>query len=189
MFQLPVENNSTCQQAFCTRQVWEKVHVGPRVMRRGHNSSEAEVLRFPRDPPPPARNQHARPMEGPSTHWHSLGIHSNQVHTGHTSVLCSWADRHTGRWDRRRRRPHQRRHTRNLQGGGQSGSKVIFMHLRPRSHRPITPSLRLTLAVWEVVESWLAALTVLPVHTLATQAAPRSITHLPHRPPGVAHTL
>lgn len=55
MFQLPVENNSTCQQAFCTRQVWEKVHVGPRVMRRGHNSSEAEVLRFPRDPPPPPR--------------------------------------------------------------------------------------------------------------------------------------
>lgn len=62
-----------------------------------------------------------RPEYGGSrhTHWHSLGIHSNQVHTHHSSVLCSWVNKHTGCPDCKRCRPHQRRHRCNLQGRGE----------------------------------------------------------------------
>lgn len=68
---------------------------------------------------------------------------------------------------------------------GRRSSSCTYGPVRTSYH----PSLRLTLAVWEVVESWLAALAALPVHTLAAQAAPRSVTHLQHRPSGVAHKL
>lgn len=188
MFQLPVVNNSTCQQAFCTRQVWEKVHVGPRVMRRGHNSGEAEVVRFPRDPPPHATNRPNQQGEPAltGTVWVSIVTRCTLVTlassvVGQTDALAvGTADTggHTSAVTHAACRVGDSR-------GRRSSSRTYG----PRLHLHITPSLRLTLAVWEVVESWLAALAALPVHTLAAQAAPRSITHLPHRPSGVAHTL
>ena len=140
-----------------------------------------------------------RPLDGRAwhTHWHSLGIHSNQVHTRYSSVLCSWVYRHTGRWDCKCCWPHPHRHRCSLQGQGQWLFMIFFYAFpSPLNGDVILSSMwlvyvtaRLTLAVWEVVISWLAAVATLPVYTLAAEAAPWSVTHLPHCPSVVAHTL
>lgn len=179
-------NNSTCQQAFCTRQVWEKVHVGPRVMRRGHNSSKAEVLPFPWDPPSHATNRpdQRRDPALTGTVWVSIVTRCTLVTllssvVGQTDTLAvgtTDAGGHTSTVT------HAACRVEDSRGRRSSSRTYVYTFKSP-------PPMRLTLAVWKVVESWLAALAALPVHTLAAQAAPRSITHLPHRPSGVAHTL
>lgn len=117
MFQLHVANNVPTNVLRGTS-VGECGRLLQSHEKRPQKTQRSRDSEFPTGLPPHATN---RPDYGGTwhTHWHSRGNHSNQVHTRHSSVLCNWVNRHTGRSDCKGCWPHQRRHRCSLQGQGQ----------------------------------------------------------------------